>query len=76
MKENRLNTHIPHLMTNIKQPSGMIVTEMLSLADLVFRQPPENVPLRITNEMYPSDSSFLKEIKQTLLPLPLNCGFI
>ena len=54
----------------------MIVTEMLSLADLVFRQPPENVPLRITNEMYPSDSSFLKEIKQTLLPLPLNCGFI
>ena len=48
-----------------KNPSDMIVTEMFSLADLIFRQPPENVPSRITNEMPPSDPSFLEKIKQT-----------
>lgn len=48
-----------------KNPSDMIVTEMFSLADLIFRQPPEDVPSRITNEMPPSDPSFLEKIKQS-----------
>ena len=48
-----------------KHPSDMIVTEIISLTDLIFRQPPENVPSRITNEMLPSDPSFLEKIKQT-----------
>ena len=48
-----------------KHPSDMMVTELLSLVDLIFRQLPEDVPSRITNEMPPSDPSFLETIKQT-----------
>lgn len=48
-----------------KNPSDMIVTEMFSLADLIFRQPPEYIPSRITNEMPPSDPSYLEKIKQS-----------
>ena len=48
-----------------KHPSDMIVTEMFSLADLIFRQPPEYIPSRITNEMPPSDPSYLEKIKQS-----------
>lgn len=43
----------------------MMVTEMFALADLIFRQPPEDIPSKITNDMLPSDPSFLEKIKQT-----------
>ena len=48
-----------------KLPTDTSMTELLSLVDLTFRQPPEDVPSRITNEMPPSDPSFLETIKQT-----------
>ena len=48
-----------------KSPTDTSMTELLSLVDLTFRQPPEDVPSRITNEMPPSDPSFLDIIKQT-----------
>ena len=48
-----------------KHPSDMMVTEMFSLADFIFRQPPEDIPSRITNDMSPSDPLFLEKIKQT-----------
>lgn len=48
-----------------KSPTDTSMTELLSLVDLTFRQPPEDVPSRITNEMPPSDPSFLEKIKQT-----------
>ncbi len=48
-----------------KSPTDTSMTELLSLVDLTFRQPPEDVPSKITNEMPPSDPSFLEKIKQT-----------
>ena len=41
------------------------MTELLSLVDLEFRQSPEDVPSRITNDMSPSDPLFLEKVKQT-----------
>ena len=48
-----------------KSPTDTSMTELLSLVDLTFRQPPEDVPSKITNEMPPSDPSFLEKMKQT-----------
>ena len=48
-----------------KFPTDTSMTELLSLVDLKFRQPPEDVPSRITNDMSPSDPLFLEKIKQT-----------
>lgn len=48
-----------------KSPTDTSMTELFSLVDLTFRQPPEDVPSKITNEMPPSDPSFLEKIKQT-----------
>lgn len=48
-----------------KFPTDTSMTELFSLVDLKFRQPPEDVPSRITNEMPPSDPLFLEKIKQT-----------
>lgn len=48
-----------------KFPTETSMTELFSLVDLKFRQPPKDVPSRITNEMPPSDPSYLEKIKQT-----------
>ena len=48
-----------------KFPADTSMTELLSLVDLEFRQSPEDVPSRITNDMSPSDPLFLEKIKQT-----------
>ena len=48
-----------------KLPTDTSMTELLSLVDLEFRQSPEDVPSRITNDMSPSDPLFLEKIKQT-----------
>ena len=48
-----------------KLPTDTSMTELLSFVDLTFRQPPEYIPSRITNEMPSSDPSFLEKIKQT-----------
>ena len=48
-----------------KLPTDTSMTELLSFVDLIFRQPPEYIPSRITNEMPSSDPSFLEKIKQT-----------
>ena len=48
-----------------KLPTDTSMTELLSFVDLIFRQPPEYIPSRITNEMPSSDPSFLEKIMQT-----------
>lgn len=48
-----------------KLPTDTSMTKLLSFIDLTFRQPPKDVPSRITNEMPPSDPSYLEKIKQT-----------
>lgn len=48
-----------------KLPTDTSMTKLLSFVDLTFRQPPKDVPSKITNDMFSSDPLFLEKIKQT-----------
>lgn len=48
-----------------KLPTDTSMTKLLSFIDLTFRQPPKDVPSKITNDMSSSDPLFLEKIKQT-----------